>query len=106
MSLFISTGDVVVGNGAIDLYWGRNGRVLCCISLLGTMLIRMTLYIFTGGGVEGYVAVDLYWGRICRVVLFYRSTRNVEICSCTAVDLHWGRNGRELDDRSLLGTVW
>ena len=23
-----------------------------------------------------------------------------------AVDLHWGRNGRELDDRSLLGTVW
>ena len=103
MSLYISTGDVVVGNGAIDLYWGRNGRVLCCISLLGTMLIRMTLYISTGDGVEGYVAVDLYWGRICRVVLFYMSTRNVEIYT---VDLHWGRNGRELDDRSLLGTVW
>ena len=68
MSLYISTGDVVVGNGAIDLYCGRNGRVLCCISLLGTMLIRMTLYISTGDGVEGYVAVDLYWGRICRVV--------------------------------------
>ena len=75
-------GDVVVGNGAIGLYWGRNGRVLCCISLLGTMLIRMTLYISTGDGVEGYVAVDLYWGRICRVVLFYMSTRNVEVCSC------------------------
>ena len=75
MSLYISTGDVVVGNGAIDLYWGRNGRVLCFISPLGTMLI-------TGDGVEGYVAVDLYWGRICSVVLFYMSTRNVEICSC------------------------
>ena len=22
--------DVVVGNGAIDIYWGRNGRVWCC----------------------------------------------------------------------------
>ena len=54
MSLYISTGDVVVGNGAIDLYWGRNGRVLCFISPLGTMLI-------TGDGVEGYVAVDLYY---------------------------------------------
>ena len=80
MSLYISTGDVVVGNGAIDLYWGRNGRVLCCISLLGTMLIRMTLYISTGDGVVGYVAVDLYWGRICRVVLFYtRGVRKVRI---------------------------
>ena len=75
MSLYISTGDVVEGNGAINLYWGRNGRVLCFISPLGTMLI-------TGDGVEGYVAVDLYWGRICSVVLFYMSTRNVEICSC------------------------
>ena len=78
----ISTGDVVVGNGAIEIYWGPNGRVWCCISLLGTMLIRMTLYIYTGDGVEGYVSVDLYWGRICRVVLFCMSTRNVEICSC------------------------
>ena len=82
MSLWISTGDVVVGNGEIDLYRGRNGRVWCCISLLGTMLVRMTLYISTGDGVEGYVAVDLYWGRICRVVLFCMSTRNVEVCSC------------------------
>ena len=65
----------MVGNGEIDLYRGRNGRVWCCISL-------MTVYISTVDGVEGYVAVDLYWGRICRVVLFCMSTRNVEICSC------------------------
>ena len=64
MSLYISTGDVVVGNGAIDLYWARNGRVLCCISLLGTMLIRMTLYISTGDGVEGYVAVEISTGDV------------------------------------------
>ena len=60
MSLKISTGDVVVGNGAIDLYWGRNGRVWCCRSLLGTMLKRMTLYISTGDGLVGYGAVSLY----------------------------------------------
>ena len=41
MSLQISTGDVVVGHGAIDLYWGRNGMVWCCRSILGTMLKRM-----------------------------------------------------------------
>ena len=40
--------DVVLGNGAIDLYWGRNGREWCCRSLLGTMLKRMTLYMSTG----------------------------------------------------------
>ena len=72
----------MVGNGETDLYTGRNGRVWCCIYLLGTMLVRMTLYISTGDGVEGYVAVDLYCERICRVVLFCMSTRNVEICSC------------------------
>ena len=96
MTLYVSTGDgvgdyrtVYLYWGRCDrewgntyLYWGRNGRVWCCISLLGTMLIRMTPYISAGDGVEGYVAVDLYWGRICRVVLFYMSTRNVEICSC------------------------
>ena len=63
MSLKISTGDVVVGNGAIDLYWGRKGRVWCCRSLLGTMLKRMTLYISTGDGAVGYGAVYLYWRR-------------------------------------------
>ena len=82
MPLYTSTGDVVVGNGAIDLYWERNGRVWCCISLLGMLLIRMTLYISTGDGVERYVAVDLYLGRISTVVLLCMSTRNVEICSC------------------------
>ena len=29
--------DVVVGNGADDLYWGRIGRLWCCRSLLGTV---------------------------------------------------------------------
>ena len=55
------SGDGVVGNVAVDLYWGRlgrewgtdiywgqNGRVWCCRSPLGTMLKRMTLYISTG----------------------------------------------------------
>ena len=52
----------MVGNGAIDLYWGRNGRIWCCRccrSLLKTMLDTMTLYISTGDGVVGYGAVSL-----------------------------------------------
>ena len=61
MSLLISTGDVVVEKGAIDLYCGRNGRVWCCRSLLGTMLKRMTLYISTGDEVVEYWAVYLFW---------------------------------------------
>ena len=68
MSLQISTGDVVIGNGAIDLYWGRNGTVWCCRFLLGTMLKRMTLYISTCEGVVGYDVVYTYWvsfGREC-----------------------------------------
>ena len=74
--LYISTGDVVVGKGAIDLYWRGNGGVWCCRSLLGTMLKTMTLYISTEDGVVGYAlyistgdgavdyrTVDLYWVR-------------------------------------------
>ena len=57
MSLRISTGDDVVGNGAMDLYWGRNGRIWCCKSLLGTMLKKMTQYISSRDGVVGYGAV-------------------------------------------------
>ena len=57
MSLEISTGDDVVGNGAMDLYWGRNGRIWCCKSLLGTMLKKMTQYISSMDGVVGYGAV-------------------------------------------------
>ena len=81
----ISTGDVVVGNGAIDLYCGRSGGVWCCRTLLETMLKGMTLHISTGdavvgfgNGMVGYVALDLYWGRC----------------------------GRKLGDRSLLGMEW
>ena len=33
----ISTGDGVVGYGAVDLYWGRYGRICRCISLPGTL---------------------------------------------------------------------
>ena len=66
MVLYISTGDGVVGNGAIDLYWGRNGRIWCCRSLLGTMLQIMTLYISTGDGVLGYGAVYLFLRRCGR----------------------------------------
>ena len=58
----MSTGDVVVGNGAIALYWGRNGRVWCCRSLLGTMLKRMTLYISTGDGVVTWNMVPVHIG--------------------------------------------
>ena len=57
MSLKISTGDDVVGNGAMDLYWGRNGRIWCCKSLLGTMLKKMTQYTSSSDGVVGYGAV-------------------------------------------------
>ena len=46
VSLLISTGDDVVGNGAMDLYLGRNSRIWCCLSLLGTMLKKMTVYLF------------------------------------------------------------
>ena len=60
------TGDVVVGNVRIDLYWGRNGRVWCCRSLQGTMLNRMSLYISIGDGVVEYGAVCFYWRRCGR----------------------------------------
>ena len=63
----ISTGDVVVGNGEKDLYWGHNGRVWCCRSLLGTMLKRMTRYISIWDGVVRYGSVYLYWRRCGRI---------------------------------------
>ena len=37
MVVYIPTGDVVVGYVAVDLYWGRCGRVWRCISLLETV---------------------------------------------------------------------
>ena len=49
-----------------------------CRSLLGTYWWSSSLKMFTGDGVIGN----------------------------TAVDLHWGRCGMELNERSLLGTVW
>ena len=55
----ISPGDVVVGNGAIDLYCGRNCGVWCCRTLLETMLKGMTLHISTGDAVVGFGAVYL-----------------------------------------------
>ena len=71
----------------MHLYLGRNGRVWCCRSLLGTMLKRMALNISTGDELVGYGGVDLYWGPINRVVNLGLCDR---VCSC----------------RSLLETLW
>ena len=78
MALYISTGDGVVVNRTVGLYWGRSRKIRCCRSLLGAVWYVMALLLFTGDGVVGYVAEDLYWGRC----------------------------GREWGDRSLLGTKW
>ena len=43
MTLLISTGDGVVGYGAVDLYWGRCGREWGERSLLGTKWYGMVL---------------------------------------------------------------
>ena len=78
MTLHISTGDAVVGFGAVYLYWRRCGRIPNCRSLLWTVEGNMVLLISTWNGMVGYVAFDLYWGRC----------------------------GRKLGDISLLGTEW
>ena len=54
MSLYISTGDVMVGNGAIDLYWRTEWK-------------GMVLLIPTGDDDEEDDTVYLYWGRCGRV---------------------------------------
>ena len=82
----------MVGYGAVDLYWGRCGRVYLCISLLGTYWWSSSLKMFTWDGEIGNVAVDLHWGRCGRElndIIFY-----------------WGRCGRVCLCRSLLGTLW
>ena len=53
MSLYISTGDGVVGYGAVYLYWRRCGTLPHCSS--------------TGDGPVKYGAVDHCWGRCARV---------------------------------------
>ena len=65
--MLIYSGDVVIGNGKIYLYWGRCGGVYQCRSLLETMLKRMTLYISSGDGVVVYGTVYLYWRRCGRL---------------------------------------
>ena len=82
----------MVGYGAVDLYWGRCGRVYRCISLLGTYWWSSSLKMFTWDGEIGNVAVDPHWGRCGRElndIIFY-----------------WGRCGRVCLCRSLLGTLW
>ena len=82
----------MVGYGAVDLYWGRCGRVYRCISLLGTYWWSSSLKMFTWDGEIGNVAVDLHWGHCGRElndIIFY-----------------WGRCGRVCLSRSLLGTLW
>ena len=56
----------MVGYGAVDLYWGRCGRVCRCRSLLGTLWEGMGRKISTGDEMVGYGVVDLYWGRCGR----------------------------------------
>ena len=82
----------MVGYGAVDLYWGRCGRVYRCISLLGTYWWSSSLKMYTWDGEIGNVAEDLHWGRCGRElndIIFY-----------------WGRCGRVCLCRSLLGTLW
>ena len=78
MALYISTGDGVVGYGAIYLYWRRCGRLPHC---------TVDLY---WSGVEGYGVVYLYW---------IRCSKN------RTVDLYWGRSSKIWCRRYLLGTV-
>ena len=70
----------MVGYGAVDLYWGRCGRVYRCISLLGTYWWSSSLKMFTWDGEIRNVAVDLHWGR----------------CGWELNDIifYWGRCGR------------
>ena len=82
----------MVGYGAVDLYWGRCGRVYRCISLLGTYWWSSSLKMFTWDGVIGNVAVDLHWGRCGREL--------------NEIIFYWGRCGRVCLCRSLLGTLW
>ena len=82
----------MVGYGAVDIYWGRCGRVYRCISLLGTYWWSSSLKMFTWDGEIGNVAVDLKWGRCGRElndIIFY-CVRCGRVCLC----------------RSLLGTLW
>ena len=66
MTLYISTGDGVVGYGAVYLSWGRCGRKWGDKYLLGTELKSMLL-IPTGDDNEENGTVHLYSGRCGRV---------------------------------------
>ena len=67
MTLYISTGDGVVGYVAVDLYWGRCGKKWGDRSLLGTEWKGMVLLIPTGDDDEENDTVNPYWGRCGRV---------------------------------------
>ena len=82
----------MVGYGAVELYWGRCGRVYRCISLLGTYWWSSSLKMFTWDGEIGNVAVDLHWGHCGREL--------------NGIIFYWGRCGRVCLCRSLLGTLW
>ena len=95
----------MVGYGAVDLYWGRCGRVYRCISLLGTYWWSSSLKMFTWDGEIGNVAVDLHWGRCGRELNDIIFTGD-GVVGYVSVDLFLGRCGRVWVDISLLGTVW
>ena len=48
----------MVDYGAVDVYWGRCGRLWRCRSLLGTVWKGMSMYISTGDVVVGNGAAD------------------------------------------------
>ena len=82
----------MVGYGAVDLYWGRCGRVYRCISLLGTYWWSSSLKIITWDGEIGNVAVDIHWGRCGRELNDIFTGDGV--VGCVSVDLFLGRCGR------------
>ena len=105
----------MVGNGAIDLYWGRCGRVYRCISLLRTYWWSSSLKMFTWDGVIGNIAVDLHWGRCGRELndIIYGVVGYVSVVlflgRCGrygSIYLYRGRCGRLWCCKSLLGTLW
>ena len=65
MTLHISTGDGVVGYGAVYLYWRRCGRIWCFRLYWGRC--GRVCRLRSGDVVVGNGATDVSWGRCGRV---------------------------------------
>ena len=48
IALYITTWDVAVENCTVDPYWGRDGRLWTCRSLLGNLRYSRALLIHNG----------------------------------------------------------